>query len=164
MEEVVRARYDSARFPHAFSVSPRLISNWLVHFPAAMEEVTMMAGPECLNGDGKGGGIAETASTGDAGWIRFRSFVEGGGSAGGHGSATADRHALSTEVQLDPGEFDTFAVRQATDLTFNMKEFKVTNCKAVHLFPCLQTPLCSPRKQGRTLFCRRVRCSAPCPL
>ena len=46
---------------------------------------------------------------------------------------SSSKRTLSTEIQLDPEEFDIFRVQEDTDLTFNLKEFKVASHLALLL-------------------------------
>ncbi|XP_062974755.1 cell cycle checkpoint control protein RAD9A isoform X2 [Elgaria multicarinata webbii] len=93
--ESLQAVFDTGQYAHALRAPPRLLADAVVHFPLTLAEVTLGASP-----DGK---------------VSFRSYLE---------EETETSRMMVTELCLSEDEFQAFHVKEETQVTFCLKEFR----------------------------------------
>ncbi|XP_015273053.1 PREDICTED: cell cycle checkpoint control protein RAD9A, partial [Gekko japonicus] len=91
----LQAVFDTEQCTHTLRAPPRLLVDAVVHFPLTLAEVTMGASP--------------------GGKVTFRSYLEEETEAG---------QMMVTELCLSEDEFQVFHVKQETQITFCLKEFR----------------------------------------
>ncbi|XP_015274805.1 PREDICTED: cell cycle checkpoint control protein RAD9A-like [Gekko japonicus] len=91
----LQAVFDTEQCTHTLHAPPRLLVDAVVHFPLTLAEVTMGASP--------------------GGKVTFRSYLEEETEAG---------QMMVTELCLSEDEFQVFHVKQETQITFCLKEFR----------------------------------------
>ncbi|KAI9096102.1 Rad9/Ddc1 [Phlyctochytrium arcticum] len=94
--EPIMAIYAKHACANKWTISSRLSHDWISCFSHRLEEITISSGPD---------------------WLRLKSFSE---------STDFDEptRGLQTELQVDPSDFDVYAVTNEEHLTINLKEFK----------------------------------------
>ncbi|KAJ3285399.1 Cell cycle checkpoint control protein rad9b [Borealophlyctis nickersoniae] len=100
--EPILAVYAKHACRHKWTVSPKVIHDWLSHFHKHLEEVTMRCGVD---------------------WVHLKSFTENLVSDERGSDALANR-SIQTELQIDVEDFDVFAVQDEVRLSFCLKELK----------------------------------------
>ncbi|XP_053139289.1 cell cycle checkpoint control protein RAD9A isoform X2 [Hemicordylus capensis] len=93
--ESLQAVFDTGQCAHSLRAPPRLLVDAVVHFPLTLAEVTLGASP--------------------AGKVSFRSYLE---------EETELGRMMVTELCLSEDEFQAFHVKQETQVTFCLKEFR----------------------------------------
>ncbi|XP_048339895.1 cell cycle checkpoint control protein RAD9A [Sphaerodactylus townsendi] len=93
--ESLQAVFDTEQCTHTLRAPPRLLVDAVVHFPLTLAEVTMSASP--------------------GGKVTFRSYLEEEPEAG---------QTMLTELCLSEDEFQVFHVKEETQVTFCLKEFR----------------------------------------
>ncbi|XP_060628214.2 cell cycle checkpoint control protein RAD9A [Anolis sagrei] len=93
--ESLQADFDTGQCGHALRALPRLLADAVVHFPLALAEVTLVASP--------------------AGKLSLRSYLE---------EETEATRTMVTELCLNEDEFQAFHIKQETQVTFCLKEFR----------------------------------------
>ncbi|KAJ3147024.1 Cell cycle checkpoint control protein rad9b [Geranomyces variabilis] len=94
------AIYSKASAPHHWTISSKLAHDWLAHFHARLEEITM----RCAHGE-----------------MALKSFTE---------TVLADEEdqmgsrSLQTELTVDVEDFDAFTVAAPTEVTFDLRNLK----------------------------------------
>ncbi|KAJ7344142.1 hypothetical protein JRQ81_000092 [Phrynocephalus forsythii] len=93
--ESLQADFDTAQCAHTLRASPRLLADAVVHFPLNLAEVILCASP--------------------GGKVSLRSYLD---------EETELSRAMVTELCLSEEEFQAFHVKQETQITFCLKEFR----------------------------------------
>ncbi|XP_044294374.1 cell cycle checkpoint control protein RAD9A isoform X2 [Varanus komodoensis] len=93
--ESLQAVFDTEEYAHALRAPPRLLADAVVHFPATLAEVTLAVSPN--------------------GKVSFRSYLE---------EETEPSRMMVTELCLSEDEFQAFQVKEETQVTFCLKEFR----------------------------------------
>ncbi|XP_063145089.1 cell cycle checkpoint control protein RAD9A isoform X2 [Candoia aspera] len=93
--ELLQAVFDTRQYAHLLRAPPRLLVDAVVHFPLTLAEVTLGASP-----DGK---------------VTLRSYLE---------EETEPSRMMVTEMCLSEDEFQAFHIKQETQVTFCLKEFR----------------------------------------
>ncbi|XP_061465512.1 cell cycle checkpoint control protein RAD9A [Rhineura floridana] len=93
--ESLQAVFDTGQCAHALRAPPRLLADAVVHFPLTLAEVTLAASP--------------------AGKVTFCSYLE---------EETEPSRMMVTELCLSEDEFQAFHVKEETQVTFCLKEFR----------------------------------------
>nr|XP_020661652.1 cell cycle checkpoint control protein RAD9A isoform X1 [Pogona vitticeps]XP_020661653.1 cell cycle checkpoint control protein RAD9A isoform X1 [Pogona vitticeps]XP_020661654.1 cell cycle checkpoint control protein RAD9A isoform X2 [Pogona vitticeps]XP_020661656.1 cell cycle checkpoint control protein RAD9A isoform X2 [Pogona vitticeps]XP_020661657.1 cell cycle checkpoint control protein RAD9A isoform X2 [Pogona vitticeps] len=93
--ESLQADFDTAQCAHTLRASPRLLADAVVHFPLTLAEVILSASP--------------------AGKVSLRSYLE---------EETELSRTMVTELCLSEEEFQAFHIKQETQITFCLKEFR----------------------------------------
>ena len=112
--DVPLANYNKEDFSNYWRAGPRVASQWLNHFVSSLEEISMLAGPP-----------KDDAEDDAKGYIRLKSFTDPYAAPDPNNMI---RKPLTTEIELDPREFDDFVIKYDTELTFSLKEFKARHC------------------------------------
>ncbi|KAM6466073.1 cell cycle checkpoint control protein RAD9A [Liasis olivaceus] len=93
--ELLQAVFDKRQYAHLLRAPPRLLADAVVHFPLTLAEVTLGASP--------------------AGKVTLRSYLE---------EETEPSRMMVTEMCLSEDEFQAFHIKQETQITFCLKEFR----------------------------------------
>ncbi|XP_033014998.1 cell cycle checkpoint control protein RAD9A isoform X1 [Lacerta agilis] len=93
--ESLQAVFDTGQCAHALHAPPRLLVDAVVHFPLTQAEVTLSASP--------------------SGKVTLRSYLE---------EETEPSRMMVTELCLSEDEFQAFHVKEETQVTFCLKEFR----------------------------------------
>nr|XP_028595604.1 cell cycle checkpoint control protein RAD9A [Podarcis muralis]XP_028595613.1 cell cycle checkpoint control protein RAD9A [Podarcis muralis]XP_028595622.1 cell cycle checkpoint control protein RAD9A [Podarcis muralis] len=93
--ESLQAVFDTGQCAHALHAPPRLLVDAVVHFPLTQAEVTLGASP--------------------SGKVTLRSYLE---------EETEPSRMMVTELCLSEDEFQAFHVKEETQVTFCLKEFR----------------------------------------
>ncbi|KAJ6665580.1 hypothetical protein lerEdw1_003423 [Lerista edwardsae] len=93
--ESLQAVFDTGQCAHSLRAPPRLLVDAVVHFPLTLAEVTLGASP--------------------GGKVSFRSYLE---------EDTEPVRMMVTELCLSEDEFQAFHIKQETQVTFCLKEFR----------------------------------------
>ncbi|KAJ3035058.1 cell cycle checkpoint control protein rad9a [Rhizophlyctis rosea] len=92
--------YSKHTCKHRWTANHKVIHEWLSHFQAKLEEVTMWCGNDSM---------------------ALKSFTEGWG---GTDKNAPGQRSLQTELQVDVGDFDLYEVRNDVVITFTLKYLK----------------------------------------